>query len=150
MIRPYAVHDLKAVLALGSAMHAESRYSTLDFDPRKLDDLSDSVLSDGRYLALVAEVDGDVVGLLVGYVMPHWFGHDLTSGDLAVYVTPSHRKGMIGVKLVKAYTEWALSKGVKEPMLGVSAGIMPERIGALYQRLGYTETYVVYKMPSTS
>lgn len=150
MIRPYTLSDIEAVLVLGADMHAESRYASLDFDPRKLVALSDTVLTDDRYLALVAEVDGKVVGLLVGYVVPHWFGHDLTSGDLAVYVTPAHRKGMIGVKLVKAYTEWALSNGVKEPMLGVSAGITPERIGALYQRLGYTETYIVYKMPANT
>lgn len=150
MIRPYAATDLDRVLELGAMMHAESRYAALDFDPDKLVDLSDAVMTNPAYLCLVAEEDGDVVGLIVGYVMPHWFGNDLTSGDLAVYVAPEHRKGMIGVKLVKAYTEWTRSKGVKEPMLGVSAGITPERIGALYKRLGYTETYIVYKMTANT
>jgi GNAT superfamily N-acetyltransferase len=147
MIRPYAAHDLDAVLALGADMHSESRYSSLDFDPAKLVALSDTVLTNPAYLCLVAEEDGEVVGLIVGYVIPHWFGNDLTSGDLAVYVSPEHRKGMIGVKLVKAYTAWAKAQGVSEPLLGVSAGITPERIGDLYKRLGYTETFVVYKMP---
>jgi GNAT superfamily N-acetyltransferase len=147
LIRPYAATDLERVLELGAMMHAESRYASLDFDPDKLVDLSDAVLTNPAYLCLVAEEEGEVVGLIVGYVIPHWFGNDLTSGDLAVYVAPEHRKGMIGVKLVKAYTAWAKSMGVKEPMLGVSAGITPARIGDLYKRLGYTETFVVYKMP---
>jgi hypothetical protein len=29
----------------------------------------------------------------------------------------------------------------------VSAGIMPERIGKLYERMGFTEKYVIYKKP---
>jgi len=29
----------------------------------------------------------------------------------------------------------------------VSAGITPERTGRLYERLGYTEKYIIYKKP---
>ena len=87
------------------------------------------------------------MGFCAAYVVSHFFGHDLTSGDFAVYVLPEHRKGMAGVKLIKGYLEWCESKGVKEPLLGVSAGIMPERIGKLYERMGFTEKYVIYKKP---
>ena len=78
--------------------------------------LRDSVLADpDTYLALVCEVEGVQVGFCAAYVVSHFFGHDLTSGDFAVYVLPEHRKGMAGVKLIKGYLEWCESKGVKEP-----------------------------------
>jgi hypothetical protein len=31
---------------------------------------------------------------------------------------------------------------------GVSAGITPDRIGQLYERLGYTEKFTIYKKPN--
>jgi GNAT superfamily N-acetyltransferase len=148
MIRPMTRNDVPVLIALGADMHRESRYAHLDFDPNKLLDLADSVLADpDTYLALVCEVEGVQVGFCAAYVVSHFFGHDLTSGDFAVYVLPEHRKGMAGVKLIKGYLEWCDSKGVKEPLLGVSAGIMPERIGKLYERLGFTEKYTIYKKP---
>jgi hypothetical protein len=43
---------------------------------------------------------------------------------------------------------WCSEQGVSEPLLGVSAGITPDRIGQLYERLGYTEKFTIYKKPN--
>jgi GNAT superfamily N-acetyltransferase len=138
--------DIPALLVLGAAMHKESRYAKLDFDPEKLRGLGETILGDpDSWLAVVAERDSEIIGFCIGYVAPHFFGNDLTSGDLAIYVVPEHRGGTIGARLVKLYTGWCEAKGVKEPLLGVSAGITPERTGRLYERLGYTEKYIIYK-----
>ena len=142
--------DIPVMIALGAEMHTESRYSNLDFDPARLWALGDQIMANPEsYLSVVYEKDGEVIGLCVGYAAPHFFGNDLTSGDFAIYVLPGHRKGMVGVKLVKAYDDWCVRKGVKEPLLGVSAGITPDRIGQLYERLGYTEKYIIYKKPTS-
>lgn len=149
MIRPMTAQDIPALLVLGAAMHGESRYAKLDFDSEKLRLLGETMLGNpDSWLALVAERDGDIIGFCCGYVAPHFFGNDLTSGDLAIYVSPDHRGGMIGARLVKAYDAWCSKKGVKQPLLGVSAGITPDRTGQLYERLGYTEKYTVYKKPN--
>ena len=146
MIRPMTAQDIPALLVLGAAMHGESRYANLDFDPQKLWQLGETMLGNpDSWLAVVVERDGCIVGFCFGYVAPHFFGNDLTSGDLAIYVVPEHRGGTIGARLVKLYTSWCEAKGVKEPLLGVSAGITPERTGRLYERLGYTEKYIIYK-----
>ena len=138
--------DIPALLVLGAAMHKESRYAKLDFDPEKLRGLGETILGDpDSWLALVAERDSEIIGFCIGYVAPHFFGNDLTSGDLAIYVVPEHRGGTIGARLVKLYTGWCEAKGVKEPLLGVSAGITPGRTGRLYERLGYTDQYIIYK-----
>jgi GNAT superfamily N-acetyltransferase len=138
--------DIPVLLVLGAAMHGESRYAKLDFDPEKLRGLGETILGDpDSWLALVAERDSEIIGFCIGYVAPHFFGNDLTSGDLAIYVVPEHRGGMIGAMLVKLYTGWCEARGVKEPLLGISAGITPERTGQLYERLGYTERYIIYK-----
>jgi len=143
------VQDIPVLIVLGAEMHKESRYAELDFDPEKLRRLGTNMLDQpDEWLCLVAERNSEVIGFCVGYVAPHFFGNELTSGDLAIYVTPEHRKGMVGVRLIKSYDAWCSDKGVSEPLLGVSAGITPDRIGRLYERLGYTEKYTIYKKPN--
>ena len=146
MIRPMTAQDIPALLVLGAEMHGESRYANLDFDPQKLWQLGETMLGNpDSWLALVAERDSEIIGFCIGYVAPHFFGNDLTSGDLAIYVVPEHRGGTIGARLVKLYTGWCEARGVQEPLLGVSAGITPERTGRLYERLAYTVQYIIYK-----
>ena len=149
MIREMVAQDIPAMIALGAEMHRESRYSNLDFDPARLWALGDQIMANPEsYLSAVCEKDGEIVGFVIAFAVPHFFGNDLTSGDLAIYVMPEHRGGTIGARLVKLYSRWCEAKGVKEPLLGVSAGITPDRIGQLYERLGYTEKYVIYKKPT--
>ena len=150
MIRPMTAQDIPVLIDMGAAMHEESRYANLDFDPEKLRLLGETMLGDpDSWLALVAERDGDIIGFCCGYVAPHFFGNELTSGDLAIYVVSEHRGGTIGARLVKEYTAWCEAQGVREPLLGVSAGITPDRTGQLYERLGYTEKYTIYKKPTS-
>ncbi len=149
MIRPMAAQDIPFLIALGAEMHNESQYANLDFDPQKLFALGEAMLeSPDLWLALVVELDSKIVGFCFGFVTPHFFGNDLTSGDLAIYISPEHRKGSTGVSLVKQYDAWCVKMGVKEPLLGVSSGIAPDRVGRLYERLGYTDKYTIYKKPS--
>jgi len=148
MIRPVSNRDIPQCVLLGAAMHKESRYAHLDFSVPKVVNMIETIITSDDWCGFVAEKDHNLIGFAAGYVMPHFFGDDLTSGDLAIYVSKVHRGGMLGVKLVKAYVAWCEAKGVKEPMLGVSAGITPERTGQLYERMGFTEKYCIYKKPS--
>lgn len=147
MIRLMEMADVVEVIDLGKMMHEESIYSDLDFNPQRLLALAEQVIPSLEYLTLVAEKDAKIVGLCVAYATPHFFGNDLTAGDLAIYMHPDHRGGLLGVQLVKHYIAWCDMKGVKHPMLGVSAGIKPERVGKLYRKLGFTTEYVIYKRP---
>tara|TARA_B110000977_G_C10847845_1_gene404619 strand:- start:131 stop:577 length:447 start_codon:yes stop_codon:yes gene_type:complete len=143
--------DIPEVVVLGSDLHKESRYRALDFDPLKLWELGETMLNKPEsWLSLVVELDKEIVGFFLGYVVEHFFGHELTAGDLCIYIKPEHRGGMTGARLIKRFDSWCQEKGVKEPLLGVSAGITPERTGRLYERLGYTEKLTVYKKPFKS
>jgi len=147
-VRPMTYKDIPTLITLGADMHKESRYSHLDFQPTKLMELGEMILSNpDTYFTLVYD-DGEIKGFVIGYIYPHFFGNDLTSGDLAVYVLPEHRKGRVGIKLIVAYAEHCKKLGVKEPVLGVSAGVLSEKVGKLYERLGFTDKFQVYRMPS--
>ena len=44
MIRPMTAQDIPVLIDMGAAMHKESRYEKLDFDPEKLRRLGETML----------------------------------------------------------------------------------------------------------
>jgi hypothetical protein len=71
-------------------MHRESRMLT-SISTRISIGPCDSVLATRIRIGSCCELKVQVG--LRAYVVSHFFGHDLTSGDFAVYVLPEHRKG---------------------------------------------------------
>ena len=61
---------------------------------------------------LVAEVDGNVVGMLWAVLAPVWYAPSHKAAvELAWWVDPAHRKGMSGIRLVQAFEKWAEDQG---------------------------------------
>ena len=93
-------------------------------------------------------VDDDVNGVIIGYATEYFFSHEMMAGDISFYIKPEKRGGILAARLIKAFTDWAHSMGAKRPMVGVSTGISPEMTGKLYERMGYTEKFAVYRKPA--
>lgn len=130
--------DIPALVQLGAAMHAESpRYNRFAFDAEKTQGFIRNLVVSPVGFAAVAEEAGALVGMLGGIAIEHFFGHDLTAVDVAVYVAPAHRGGSIALRLVQEFEHWAQSVGAREALLGVSTEVQPERTSKLYTRLGY-------------
>ncbi len=136
MIRRATKDDNPAILALGRAMHAESRYARFDYDEEKYRRLVEHLIDNG--IAIVSAANGQVSGVFLGVVSAHFFGNDLQSTDFIQYVTPEFRGGMTGVRLIREYIRIAKEIGVKDICIGNSSGISTERTGELYKRLGFT------------
>lgn len=146
MIRDLRMEDVERCLELGRAMHQESSFRDNDWDESKLWALVHQYDADKQHWCmLVSEVGDEIVGMFVGFAANHYFGNDLISSDLLLYVTPEKRGGTHGVKLIRAYEKWARSVGVREIQLGVSTGITTERTGQLYQALGFTDKSFIFK-----
>jgi hypothetical protein len=59
-------------------------------------------------LVLVADSDGDPVGLIAGAIAPHPFNPELLiATELAWWVVPPSRHTRAGLALLDAYDEWA-------------------------------------------
>ena len=130
--------DISKCIELGYAMHQESYFKNFEYNNNKLTNLLTAMVSNPqKFCGLVAEKDGEVIGLFIGLSDEHWFGTNTMSCDLAFYVIPSERGSMAGIKLIKAYEEWARSIGVSEIILGIYTGINADRTSSLLQRLGY-------------
>ena len=134
--------DVPTLIELGRVMHQESpRFRGMDYDEEKLMQLGANLVNQGGIF--LAEKDGKPLGMILGMVTEHFFGHDLMACDLAVYVHPDHRGGTLAVRLIKKFEAWAFSMGAKVITMGVSTEVEADRTGQLYKRLGYRMTGVL-------
>jgi len=136
VIRHATEKDLPALAALGEVMHTESRFRSISFVPEKLEATLRAVMS-GAGCVLVAERDGKLIGGFAGIAMEYFFSTEKMAADLALFIEPGRRGGIVAAALVRAFEDWARDAGAKGLELGVSTGVHPEKTGALYERLGF-------------
>lgn len=131
--------DFPTLIAMGQELCAESpRFSRLTYSPDRCLELLAGLSVSPQGLVLVAEQEGAIVGMLLGFVSKHFFAEELTASELVVYVTPEARGGNAVVKLLRHFEVWATEQGAADIVLGVSTEVHADRTAQLYQRLGYT------------
>lgn len=134
-MRRAAHADVPRMVEMAAAMHAESRYQRFRISLPKIEAFFHRILGDKAFVVLL---DGDPVhAMFIGMVSDFWWGDDLESSDLLVYVTPEKRGGMSAPRLIRGYIAIAESMGVSDIKIGVSTGIDTERTLRLFERLGF-------------
>lgn len=144
MIRPATHNDVKFMVFLGKLMHEESRFNVLTYNVKKVEAFIRHLIDNNQFV-MVAEKDGEIIGGFIGAVMPHYASDDLVAYDFALFLHPDHRGGMAGVKLVKAYRDWALAHGARMISMGVNTGIHAEQTGKMFERIGFELIGYVYE-----
>ncbi|MDR0250198.1 MAG: GNAT family N-acetyltransferase [Burkholderiales bacterium] len=63
-------------------------------------------------VAFVAEVNGEVVGAIVGMLAPLWFSPSVILGsEIGWWVNEEHRGSTVGGRLLIAFERWATERG---------------------------------------
>lgn len=108
MIREATREDIPALLECAMNFHAEcpDMYS-YDWS-RVAEMLSACTLGDDRCV-FVIDVDGKAVGGIVGMLSLLWTSGELVASELAWFTNKEYR-GSGGLKLLRAYEDWAESK----------------------------------------
>lgn len=143
-VRLAEARDIAELLVLGRALHSESdRYRGIPFS----DDRAGATLGmlQRNGWLFVAEHHGELVGFLAMMVFPHMFSDTLMASDVSLYVSPAHRGGMLGARLVRQFEHTAAAAGAREGILGISTGIHQDKTAALYERLGYERCSVALR-----
>lgn len=145
MIRKATQADMPRLMELAKRMHEESpRYCQVEFDAF----LCAHVISDaiGTFLApnpnrcvLLSEVDGVIVGGIVGLAIRHFFSREAYATDIALFIEPEHRGGVQFARLIAAFEKWAMELEVSEVVLGVSTGVKTEETESAFKRLKYVQ-----------
>lgn len=136
MIREATHDDAGRVVDMAARFLGGSEYSGAV--PWNREALADTVarLIDSRDTELlVAEQEGELVGMLALVLYAHPFSGDLNASELAWWVEPEARSGGVGVRLLKAGEAWAQHRGARALQM-----IAPnEAVGALYEKAGYRQ-----------
>lgn len=135
MIRPAKHSDVPRLIELGTLLHVTSSYSTMNFCPDKSAAFLHELIN-GQGVVFVAEVRGEVVGGMAGAVTEQWFSNDLIAYDYSIFVEPSKRNGVIAVRLIQTFQEWARIKGAKQIYMGIGTGVSVEGTTRLYESQG--------------
>lgn len=101
-----------------------------------------------RAVMFAHEVDGAIVGVSIGLLGKHPITGDVIMTELVWYVTPSHRgKTPGGLMLLKFLENWGRERGAVRFFAGFAQGLNEERMGELYEGLGYTRMETMYQKP---
>ena len=134
--------DIPAVVELGRAMHALTRFAAQPYDPDRVAQALRSLLTSGqgKYVCLLAE-DGNerIVGGLIGVLEKQIFSDGITASVMHYDVLPQARMGGYGVRLLKAFEKWAANRQVVEIALGVNSGGDWQKVGRFVERMGYVQ-----------
>lgn len=137
MIRNATHDDIPAMLVLGEAMHAESRFAHRTWQTEKVRALMAWLIDDADGLMLVYDHQGVPVGGFLGMVQDHWCTDSRESCDLALYVLPAFRGTIAAARLLMKYREWARGRGAESRLLGITTGVDLATSTKLYERIGF-------------
>jgi GNAT superfamily N-acetyltransferase len=141
MIRDATRGDIDELLQLGRAMWAEApEFNRMPWSDDKVRSMLDALIGSPRGFVRVAERDGAITGAMVAAASEHWASDALVAFDLALYVPPTRRGGLIAASLVRSYAQWCRDLGVAQGSAGVSTGVHTEQTERFYLAMGARRT----------
>lgn len=141
--------DAPELVRLGQMLHDTSSYASQPYDPAKVETFLLGLSAVDQGVVYVADVDGRIVGGMAGGIVDQWFADYKTAFDYSVFVDPKHRNGLVSLKLLHAFFEWAKIKGADEIRLGITTGLHLQGTSELYRWLGFEYSGVMFRMGVT-
>ena len=136
-IRSIQEKDIPGLLVMGKTMVEEGDFAPLSFSKHKVERTLKDCLKLSTHLCLVAEVEGNLVGVFIATVTWPWFSEEQITKDRALYVVPEYRKNNIAQKMIKQYLIWAEKYGVEAVMAADSSGVDIGGVKHLYENEGF-------------
>lgn len=138
MIRPAVVSDIPSILVLGKLFFDQAGWPQLaSWDEPSVAQTLGNMIANPQAILLVAEFNGEIVGMAGAFCEPYYFNYNLKSCfELFWYVTPAHRVGAGGLMLT-AMEDAARVRGAHTFTLGAVVGMRDEALAKAYARRGY-------------
>ena len=135
-IRKAVEEDVLDCLILFKQFHKESKVP-YSWDAKKTQEAIISSFPTDNYEILLAEKDEEILGLIACMYGQPLFSSETLATEIAWYVHKDHRTSTAAFRLMKAYEEWALSKGVKYIGMTYLEGITD--LSQIYEKKGYSK-----------
>lgn len=118
----------------------------LPFDGDMLRRFLERMLARTDRCLLQAELDGRIIGALLGVIAPHHHSPALGATLQGYYVVPEHRGSLAAVKLLHGFRRWAGKNGAVRIYVSVISGIGIARTDRFFKRLGFRMTGGNYRL----
>lgn len=143
-IRPATMDDVPAIVAMAEQFYPASGYAEL-YGPMSRESAAGlAIVAMDSGVMLVAEGDdGALCAMACLCIEGFLFNVEIkVAHELAFWIEPDHRGGLLAARLLKAVDQACVDKGVTRTRMATLAS-SPEQAAALYQRRGYvpTESY---------
>jgi len=141
--------DSDALLELALENRAEISHNNFAVDPKRVADTMKGLftLNQGTHVLFVAETSqGVLAGGLLACVQRYYYSHEMQAQMVQWFLRPQYRGTSIAPRLVKAFVEWAKTRGASEVVMGVTSGINVDATDRMMRRLGFKHlggTYAV-------
>lgn len=145
MIRAATCADIPRLIELGAIMHATTSYASKPYCHEKTAAFMAHLIT-GAGVIFAAEVNGEVVGAMAGGITDNWFNDEVIAYEFFVFIDPVRRSGILALKLILAFIEWARIKGATQVQMGVTTEVGTDGIARLYESVGLRNSGPILKM----
>ena len=143
MIRSGTIEDAPRITEMLRDMKSDSRYTEDEFCEDTVLDVIKLCISHNLLSVLV--VDDIVQGFAGGIEGTMLFNRNIKTGtELSWWVDYDHRNEGNGIELLTHIEGLARDKGITHWSMVYQLASMPEVVGYIYEKMGYTKNEVVY------
>ncbi len=137
MIREATVADIPEIARLGAKFHAQAGWDEIEYSREDCAASLTAFMASGCFLCLVAEVDGDILGMAAGVVAPVYFNASHLSGEELFWWVDDDAPQLTGLRLLDGLERAAKERGCDTWQMKSLARLNGERMTRLYERRGY-------------
>lgn len=141
IVRRAHLEDVPRIVEMARHFVEQTRYGQLlaPFDGDRMVALAARVLDLGAIF--VADVDGQLEGMLAVVALEHPFTGERYADELAWWVEPGHRQTTIGPRLMAALEAWAVTRHLAFVKMVAPA---ETEVGGYYELQGYEAVETAY------
>ncbi len=145
-VRRSTFADVESMVPLTEDLHKHLDLGRLaPYDPAYIEVFIAVSTHDEDKLALIAEQDGTVIGMLIAHTMGHWWNPSKQyAQELMYWVRPQYRHLGAGAELLSRFEDWAKERGLDMAGMSRSGIYQAEKLDKIYRDLGYVEESVIY------
>lgn len=144
-IRQATLADVPAIVAMSERFYETTEFPhrlRFPFDPDTVRKIAESLAAE--HVMLMAEHEGEVVGMVGLYVLPFMFNANHASAhEIVWWVNPEAQGTGAGKALLAAIEPACAAKGA-EAIYMVHLATSPPQAAAIYERMGYLPTESSY------
>lgn len=136
MIREATYDDFEQILLMSQDFCNSAK---LPYDAKSCIDFLNLAIESPDHGLFVAEENNELSGMLFAIAVPWVTDRNFVyTSELCWWVKPNYRGSSTAIRLIKRYMEWSKNIGAKRIQMSSLEHMDGERIGKIYESLGFT------------